>query len=73
MRLREHIEAERSALVLLVFVIPVKRANADLERNKLLAGVSELLVSFLYGVIIVSSVIYPQRVAYKHKKYVSDA
>jgi hypothetical protein len=49
----------------------VKRADANLEGDKLLAGVPELLISFLNSVIIMSPVIYAQRTAYIQKIYVS--
>ena len=49
----------------------MKRADANLEGDKLLAGVPELLIPFLNSVIIMSPVIYAQRTTYKQKIYVS--
>lgn len=63
MRLREDIEAKRSALILFALVVPVKGANAHLKSDKLLASVSELLVAFLDRVVVMRSVLNAQRVA----------
>ena len=62
LRLREHIEVERPALVLLGSVVPVECAYAELEGDELLACIAHLLIPLFQGVVIVRLVLEIGRV-----------
>ena len=57
LRLREHVEAERPALVIFGLAVPVEGAYAKLKGQEPLARRAHLLIAFLHRIVLVAAIV----------------